>query len=176
MLLILFRHGIAEDDGPDGTDASRRLTPEGREKTLAASLGLSTFAEIRDIILTSPLTRAEQTAEIAAEVFGRPVETWNLLAGGAPQKIIKHVCRRPETVVMMVGHEPTFSMIVELLCAPDRTGGFVQLKKAGCACVDVTTAADHALVDAQLQWLATPKMLRRLASSVPDTSIYSGED
>jgi len=170
MLLMLFRHGIAEDDGPDGTDASRRLTAEGRDKTLAAALGLSTFADPPEVIFTSPLTRALQTGEILGEVFGRHVEEWDLLAGGAPQKIIKHICRRPEQNVMIVGHEPTFSMIVEMLCAPDHTGGFIQLKKAGCAAVDIKIN-EHGPVDAQLLWLAMPKMLRRLANAVADTTV-----
>jgi phosphohistidine phosphatase len=160
--LILFRHGIAEDMSTDGTDAERRLTEEGLKKTRQAAEGLARFADKPDVILTSPLVRAVQTAQIAGEVFGRTPQTMDLLADCLPEEILAELLERPEGVVMIVGHEPTFSMIVERLCTEGELDDFVQVKKAGAASVDVSEIVAGA-GRGRLLWLATPKMLRALA-------------
>jgi len=71
MKLYIFRHGIAEDVGPDGTDDSRRLTREGVDKTRKAAAGIARLGAKPDVILTSPKVRAAQTADLAAEVLAR---------------------------------------------------------------------------------------------------------
>src|ERR1051326_8244923 len=70
MQIYLLRHGIAEDAAPGQSDADRALTAEGREKLRrvlkrAAAAGVAPGA-----ILSSPLRRAIETAEIAAELLG----------------------------------------------------------------------------------------------------------
>jgi len=162
MKLLVFRHGIAEDHGPDGTDASRRLTDEGVARARSAALGLAVIAEAPEVILTSPKVRAVQTAEAAREVFDAKMVVEETLGEGTARAIVALLSRRLESRVMIAGHEPALSGVVERLCTGTE-GGFVPLKKAGCACVDVDFG--HAPPAASLLWLATPRMLRALAGA-----------
>jgi phosphohistidine phosphatase len=161
--LLVFRHGIAEDTADDGTDASRVLTPQGVQRTRKAARGLAEFCDPPDVILTSPKARARQTAEAAADAFGRPIEVLDELADGPPAPALEALAVRIEDTVMVVGHEPMLSELVEQICTGGRSVGFVDLRKAGCACLDVTLAPGGDATAATLLWLATPKMLRAAA-------------
>jgi len=158
MQLLLFRHGIAEAHGPDGSDTTRRLTDEGVRKTHQAAAGLSQFVEPPDVIYTSPLTRAQQTAQILGEVYGIVPQIVEVLAYGPAKAVIEALSDEDHQRVMLVGHEPTFSEIVERVCTASHAAGFVRMKNAGCACVEMIDGDI-----AQLLWLATPKMLRAAA-------------
>lgn len=163
MQLLIFRHGIAEDVGPDGDDASRRLTDEGIEKTRKAAQGLAKVAPSPDVILTSPLTRAAQTAAILAEAFGGEPRVMKSLAHGPVGSIVQDLRRRREATVMVVGHEPLLSRLIESLCTGNHPIDFVQMKKAGCALVDTPINDSGVARGGKLLWLATPKMLRAMA-------------
>jgi phosphohistidine phosphatase len=161
--LLVFRHGIAEDVSADGTDASRVLTAHGVERTRKAARGLTAFCDPPDVILTSPKTRARQTADAAADAFGSPIEVMAELADGPPGPALSALAARTEDTVMIVGHEPMLSELVEQVCTGGRPRGFVDLRKAGCACLDVTLRPDGRAAEATLLWLATSKMLRAAA-------------
>lgn len=165
MELLILRHGIAEDRGPDGGDDSRRLTDEGVKKTREAARGLAKFTDAPGAILASPKVRAAQTAEILAQTFGVTVETLPALGGASPQSIAEALSRREESVLMIVGHEPTLGDLVGRLCTQGKFDGFVEMKKAGCACMDVdwSRSPRGATDRAKLLWLATPGMLRAIA-------------
>jgi phosphohistidine phosphatase len=160
MRLLVFRHGIAESRAADGTDASRALTEQGVERTRAAARGLATFADRPDVILSSPKTRALQTAREAATAFGCEVEVLAALSDGPPADTLRALAARAEGTVMIVGHEPMLSELVEQACTGDRRLGFVDMRKAGCACLDVALEPGGEATAATLLWLATPKMLR----------------
>jgi phosphohistidine phosphatase len=162
MRLFVFRHGIAEEHAADGTDASRMLTSEGLERTRAAARGLHRIADPLDVILTSPKTRALQTANEAGAAFGCAVGVLEALSGGPPGATLRALASRSERAVMIVGHEPMLSELVEQVCTGDRRLGFVDLRKAGCACLDVGLQSNGDVTSATLLWLATSKMLRAL--------------
>jgi phosphohistidine phosphatase len=161
--LLVFRHGIAEDTAADGTDASRVLTPQGVERARRAARALARLSDPPDVILTSPKVRARQTADAAAEAFERPVEVLDELADGPPGPALRVLAGRPEETVMIVGHQPMLSELVEQACTGGRSRGFVDLRKAGCACLDVTFDSSGDATTATLLWLATSKMLRAAA-------------
>lgn len=162
MRLLVFRHGIAEEHAADGTDASRVLTPEGVERTRSAARGLHRIADPLNVILTSPRMRAVQTANEAAAVFGCAVAVLEALSGGSPDETLRALAGRGEQAVMIVGHEPMLSELVEQVCTGDHRLGFVAMRKAGCACVDVVLQPNGDVTAATLLWLATPRMLRAL--------------
>ena len=170
MLLLLFRHGIAEDVGPAGDDASRRLTPRGRRRTAQAAAGLLKVCEKPDAILTSPKARAAQTAAILGEAFDVHPQTAPALARDT-DAILALLRGRAEATVMLVGHEPMLSDVAERLCAGADGAGhaFIDLKKAGCICLDVPDLAS--VGHARLVWVLPPRVLRALADAPPD-----GED
>jgi phosphohistidine phosphatase len=162
MRLLVFRHGIAEEHAADGHDASRVLTAEGVERTRAAARGLARIADPLDIILTSPKMRALQTANEAGAAFGCAVEVLGCLSGGSPDEALRGLAARGEQAVMIVGHEPMLSELVEQVCTGSRRLGFVDMRKAGCACLDVVLQSSGDVTAATLLWLATPRILRAL--------------
>ena len=167
MQLYFLRHGKAvEPGGPDACDdASRALTPDGITEIEAEAEVLDRLGVRPDVIWTSPLLRARQTAEIVARRLGlekRLMET-ELLAPGCDLDRLRKLLERQGTVerVMLVGHEPDFSsMVGDLISA---RGVAMELKKGGLAVVqlDGSVRAGKGV----LRWLVPPKLLVRCASS-----------
>jgi phosphohistidine phosphatase len=107
MRLIVVRHAEAEPGDPDEL---RPLTPSGRDA--ARALGEQLAQEQIDVILTSPLLRARETAEAIARGANAPVEVDDRLAPGATAAATREaVAGRGDTVVT-VGHQPACSEIV----------------------------------------------------------------
>jgi len=158
--LHLVRHGKAEDIAPDATDDSRRLTEEGRRDFRRGAEGLASLGIHFDRILTSPLVRARETAEILAEVLDGPApERLDVLAFGDEVEILAAVAHAGEEVAL-VGHEPTLGRLLSLaVCG--RIGGGTPLRRGGVACIDFARTA--APGRGALAWLLAPKQLRRLA-------------
>ena len=139
MHLIFFRHGDAEDVGPDGSDYARRLTPKGDTQNRLVAEAIRDAGYEPDRVVSSPLTRAEQTAAAVAEILtpGREPGIDERLACGAglgdTQGIIQD---HGGDLVVLVGHEPDFSRLVGRLIG----GGAVEMKKSGA----YTIAQDEA--------------------------------
>ena len=156
MELYFLRHGIAEDAGPAGTgDAGRRLTKEGIAKMRAEARGLRRLGVSIDTLLSSPLVRAHETAEIVAKELGVELQLADALAPGCDAQRLFDLLgeHRAAERVMVVGHEPDFSAMIGALTGGSR----VQLKKGGLARVDMEVLEPGA---ATLVWLLPPKVLR----------------
>ncbi len=160
MQIYLVRHGIAQDRDANVADGERQLTDEGVEKTRQAAGGLAKVIDPPEIILTSPLARAVQTAQIVSDVFGAPVEQAPVLAEPNVRAMVDMLEERGEYRLILVGHEPTLSELAELLCF-GQVAGRVVLKKAGG--IGIATEGLPRPGSGELHWLATPKMLRKLA-------------
>lgn len=112
MRLLLFRHAEAVWTGGDvSSDWARHLTPGGRTHALRCGESLASLGERIDVILTSPLSRAVQTAELMARSFDAPVQTSSTLE---PESRLSRFIDRlealaPASTVLAVGHEPLMS-------------------------------------------------------------------
>jgi len=113
MWLVIIRHAKAEDAldfaRTGQPDARRPLTDSGRKRMRRAVAGLIREVEFIDVLASSPLLRARQTAEIVAEAYvGRTVIELDLLApGGEPEQLRAWLRgQRDDVVVAIVGHEP----------------------------------------------------------------------
>src|SRR5438445_10497165 len=136
MLLYLLRHGIAEDHG-SRSDDERELTDEGKEKTRAAMNAvkkMKLFAP--ELVISSPLIRAKQTAEIAMESFakGAKFEIDDAVKSGAEvtdtMALVAKWAKKYERI-MLVGHEPHMSHFGSaLLGSPTPV---IEMKKAALA-------------------------------------------
>jgi phosphohistidine phosphatase len=165
MQLLIIRHGRAEDRAPDGLDASRRLTDDGRARMREIARGLKTQIERIDVIATSPLPRAHETATIVAEVLGTAApETLDLLAPGVDARAL--VCwlaqQRTATTVAIVGHEPDLSRIVGQLIA-DSGPVRIQIKKGSICLIEFDSRP--ALGAGRLLSLMQPAQLRCMSPS-----------
>ncbi len=168
MDLLVVRHAIAEErdafaaqGGAD--DAERPLTGEGRRRFERGARGLRTLVDSVELLATSPLLRALETAEILADVYGIEIgaRLRALAPDAKPAELVPWLRRqRRRRLVAIVGHEPHLSSLVEHLLV-GRRGGFVELKKGG-ACL-LALGESPAPGRAKLTWLLTAGQLRRLA-------------
>lgn len=164
--LYLVRHAIAEprDDTNYPDDAERPLTSKGKRKMEEVSQGLVRLGVEFDWILSSPLVRARETAEVLAKESsydGEVTLTETLAPGGSINALLQMLAKRPEArSVALVGHEPDLShLLAELVAASDSAGlGF---RKGGVALV--AFSKNPARGQGELVWLLTPKVLRQLA-------------
>jgi phosphohistidine phosphatase len=155
MLVYFVRHGIAEEaETFKGTDAERPLTSEGRRKMAAIGERLADLKIEPKAILTSPLVRARQTAEIVAKALGGPVEDDGRLAGDFDYHLLGAILkeRTKAKSLMLVGHEPNMSAVIGHAIG----NAHVELKKGAVACVEFR---DPASPRGQLLWLVPPKIL-----------------
>lgn len=132
MELLLIRHGKAEGHGLPGGDGARALVEKGRLQARKVGRLLLEQDLVPDLVLTSPLTRARETAEILAEVSGAsaPVQEAWLACGMRPEEAMQELSAYTETMgrVAIVGHEPDFSRLAGYVLGAE--GGYVQVKKA----------------------------------------------
>lgn len=102
----LVRHGAAEPAAAAGSDAARRLTPEGRAAFAAHARALAPRLAVSRVV-TSPLVRARETAALLAEATGARVEEDPALASGASDgAALLALARRLGAGVALVGHNP----------------------------------------------------------------------
>lgn len=150
MHLYLLRHGVAEERTAwRGDDDLRPLTPKGERGVERVAALLTNAGVAPAVIISSPLARAEMTARIVAESLGAPVVTDELLAGPCLGRDLPGLLARVDGGdVMLVGHEPTMSVLLE-----DLTGARTAFKKGACARVDLDGPGAAAGV---LAWLVTP--------------------
>ena len=160
MKLYLVRHGIAEPHNVT-PDEKRALTPEGRLKIRQAAEGLRRLGIKFDLILTSPLTRARQTAEIVAAELGQTkITEMRELVGDVDPKITVEALKPYQKIesLALVGHNPHLEGLLALLIAGSDRGANISLKKGGVARLDAELSDTR--IKAALTWLATPKLLR----------------
>jgi phosphohistidine phosphatase len=142
-MIWLLRHGDAEDGSPD---SERPLTEKGREQARAVGAALKALGVEIDACMSSPKLRSAETARLACEPLGVEPELEPKLAGGPFDAEALAAGLGEE--VLLVGHDPDFSMAVHSL-----TGAQVRMKKGGLAGVQ----------KGELIVLLRPRELKRLA-------------
>jgi phosphohistidine phosphatase len=152
MKLCFLRHGEADWPNWDKPDDERPLTERGRREMKRVAKFLERLKLVPDAILTSPLPRASQTAEIAGKRFGIELQTEPALAHGFNiERLRRLLAKRPAECVVMVGHEPEFSEVIKEL-----TGGEVKISKAGVALLEI----NRTCTSGTLLWLFPPKFAK----------------
>ena len=112
MKLLLVRHGKAEDVSPSGSDAERVLSESGKRRMKKIARALSFIAKEPTTIATSPLVRAQQTAEILAHEFDDCDVTVrsDLELGASTKELVTWLSEfDASSSVLCVGHEPGLS-------------------------------------------------------------------
>ena len=121
MWIYLLRHGIAEDPRPGLVDDDRALTDEGRARLRAASKAWSLLVHPPELVITSPLRRARETAEIFRNTFDveAPLRVEEAVVPGAgPARVVtlleSEMLSRTGSVAV-VGHEPNIGYVLGAL-------------------------------------------------------------
>ena len=157
--LYLIRHGIAEKRGdawPD--DAKRPLSEEGMTRMRKSMRGLARMDVTLDVILTSPLVRTRQTAEIVAGGLDpRPsvVNVESLAPDGNYAAVVVDLQKHArKTRIGLVGHEPAIGELAARLIGSRHR---IEFKKGAVCRIDVDEIPPGGPGD--LRWLLTPKIL-----------------
>ncbi|NWG11963.1 MAG: phosphohistidine phosphatase SixA [Acidobacteria bacterium] len=164
MILYIVRHSDAVPSGTPGVSEDQRpLTDKGIRKMREVARGLRLIGVQPELIFTSPLPRARQTADIVAEETGGLVEVAECLApaGSRPELYRELRAHRKQESLMIVGHQPSLGEIAGEIAwgSPDHC---LEIKKGG-ACALELTKLDPAPTGTLL-WLVTPALLRRVES------------
>ncbi len=164
--VFLVRHAIAEDKAPSRKDGDRALTDEGREKMQQACLGLRAMDVRLDLVLSSPLRRARETAEIVAATLGKvSIEIVPELSSGEDQRQVLRALRafdRFESLAA-VGHQPDLGSLASLLLTGDLELAWLPFKKGAVACFEADL--DTTQPRGRLEWFLQPSWLRALGKS-----------
>jgi phosphohistidine phosphatase len=164
MELLIVRHAIAfeRDRHRWRDDGARPLSPAGIRRARKAAAGLKEFTKPPDRLLTSPLVRARQTAQILTEVAGWPPaeEIPELSPGETPQALLTLLGRDRSQLLALVGHQPDLGALLTACLLGQGEALPIEMKKNAAACLSFQGAPRAGR--AALKWLATPRMLRAL--------------
>lgn len=168
MDLYFMRHGIAEIQEESGisSDAERPLTAKGIKKLQKVAKGILVLGISFDRVLTSPLLRARQSADLIAKALNMESaveELPELAPESAPRELLSSLGKYHESkALLLVGHQPLLGATVSLLLSKGDELD-VRLKKGGLCYIEVEKLPPEG--GAALHWMLTPKQLRRLAGS-----------
>jgi len=167
MQLVIIRHAIAVEPEEAAkeklSEAERPLTKEGRKKMRAAATGLTRAIDRIDLLASSPLVRARETAEIVADAYGgMKVATIDELKPGKPVKLVLQWLQgQPaDATIAVVGHEPQLGMLISHMLAGERKRSFVEVRKGSATLLDFPEQVKAG--GAVLQWMLKPSQLRDL--------------
>lgn len=167
MRICLVRHAIADERGPAYPDDSLRpLTREGIERMGEAAAGIARLF-VPALIVSSPYTRARQTADIVAAALdpAAPVVERSELATADDLALFTWTNERRVDDVAFVGHEPYLSATLALLLTGDAAGMAAPFKKGAAALLSCPQGA--APGTAALEWFVQPAGLRAIGRSLP---------
>lgn len=169
MRLFLMRHGIAGNrEKWTGDDAARPLTSEGLKKTRQAARGLQICQPTLDLVASSPLLRAEQTARAVREIYvvadaaAPPLAIWPELGSAEVERLLPRLraLQGVETVVL-VGHEPGLGRLAAHLLSGSPDSLTLDFKKAAVCALDL----DADFLRATLRWHMGPRQLRLIGKA-----------
>lgn len=159
MELYILRHGEAEPRESGTADGDRALIKKGKSEVRDVAKAARRAKVDPQLILTSPLKRARETAEIAASVFkGCAIkETDALLPDASPDAAWKAACSNAKNSrVILVGHEPHLSHVLSFLLEGEIA---VDLKKGALVRIDTPKRTGNP--NGVLKWMITPRLARR---------------
>jgi len=169
MIVYFLRHASAgQSKANPAQDAKRPLDKQGIEQCGYVGRALASVDVQVDVIISSPLKRATQTASLVANEIGHdsklifsPALAGDAEFDGFRQLLEKHL---KQDAVMVVGHNPSLSRFLSLMLSGNATDKAVDLKKGAVARVEWDSRKP-----AILHWCLTPKLIR----SIYDTAAKS---
>jgi len=170
MELYVIRHAISEPLGTrhEFSDEKRPLTEEGRRRMREVVKGLKKLGVQLDLIITSPLVRAVETAEILAGSLGMNKKEIHQTRALAPGAVVEELFAEIKNEagaesIAIEGHQPDLGHLISRMVQSDDSLLSIQLKKGGICCINVSETVPALRGD--LMWFLTPKQLRMLAKA-----------
>ena len=169
-----MRHGCAGNRLSDPTkDTKRQLTVSGKKEVVEIAKSLKKLGVNFNVIISSPLTRAFQTAKIIAKEYKliEQIEQFEELKPNGSKDFLYNKLSKSniDSVILIVGHEPYLSsMINDIISKNDDTDrnyntnhNNIILKKAGLSRIKITSTVPK--LKGELRWLLTPRILKKLS-------------
>ena len=161
--LYLIRHGVAAERGEDYPDDSKRpLTNAGISRLRKEAKALDELGVALDHIITSPLVRTRQTADIFAESMkSKPSVSQSdaLAPAGTSTAVIQELAKHMRKArIAVVGHEPNIGELAGRLIGARMP---LEFKKGAICRIDFEVFPPKGI--GQLRWFITPRMLREIA-------------
>lgn len=160
-VLYLVRHGIAEEPTLQTNDAERALTPDGRKRMKEAAQGFAAISTLPTLILSSPLVRARETAEILQSVAAPEAKLTifePLDNNHSMEEIVAALPSGKGREIALVGHQPSLGELASYLLTGSQALVPLPFKKGGIAAISLSTLPPR--VPGTLEWFLTPKQLR----------------
>ena len=170
MDMFILRHGEAGKILTRGNskDSERALTVAGQKEIGEIASSLKELGITFDLIISSPLKRAHQTAAIVAKILKKEkkMQDWNeLKPEGNKQELYYKLTTSTQfkqySSIIVVGHEPYLTDVISDIISDGKGegGGHIVLKKAGLARIGITSFTPSNL-HGELKWLLTPRHLK----------------
>ena len=163
--VYLVRHGVAEDYSSSGRDFDRALTEEGRQKMARAASGLLSLEVQVDLLVSSPLVRARETADEIAQVYDSAErQVWEELSCGVDESALTNRLEEcdPLADVMLVGHEPDIGEMLAYWLTGRIAAFHTRVRKGSVSCVRAGMLPPQGR--ATLEWMLTARQLGRLGA------------
>jgi phosphohistidine phosphatase len=163
--VCLVRHAIAVERGSPGNedDGLRPLTPRGRARMEEAAQGLKRLF-VPQVIVTSPLVRARETADILLAAYGlQKTRICDALASGNDVELLRELDDVDSERIVCVGHEPHISNTLSWLLTGEHDMMSAVFKKGAAALVSSSDRPGPG--HCALEWLVQPATLRAIAMS-----------
>jgi phosphohistidine phosphatase len=175
MDIYFLRHASAGHYNPAGNDDKRPIDKTGVQQSHDVGRALAALDLKLDVVISSPLTRAMQTAEIAAGELGHKnkIVIDDALCPEASYEEFEDLLVRygKNKAIMLVGHNPSMTEFLNRILAGSDSAGFIDFKKGAVAKVEKDESET-----AVLKWCMTPKVVRAIqqasaSSSRPKTTL-----
>jgi phosphohistidine phosphatase len=158
--LYLIRHGIAEERGPQWPDDTKRpLTAKGIAALKQEAKALANLDVTFDLIISSPLTRTRQTADVfSARLSGKPTVVLSdaLTPAGTSEAVVQEIASEAHKGrVALVGHEPNIGELCAHLIGASSP---IEFKKGAICRIDVEALPPKGF--GQLRWFLPPRILK----------------
>jgi phosphohistidine phosphatase len=169
MIIYFLRHASAgEPLANPKKDEKRALDKEGVEQCGYVGRALAAIEAQVDVILSSPLKRATQTASLVGNEMGYEgkLQIETALRPGATFADFRRLLEKYARLeaIMVVGHNPNLSQFLGLMVSDSGCEASIDLKKGGVARLEMRRRAGT------LQWCLTPKVLRTLYATAVESS------
>jgi phosphohistidine phosphatase len=162
MDLFILRHGKAEQSS-DRADGKRALTADGKDEMRKIGKWMHQKKFRFDVIATSPLTRAYETAEIVARLLGQKerLVVWEELGPGGDLDALSYRSSLygEDAAIILIGHEPMLSTLISRIISGYDTGSLI-LAKGGLA--KIRNFSFDKRPSGELQWLLTPVQMMEM--------------
>ena len=170
MELFILRHGEAGQRSSQASDRTRPLTTAGKTEVLEIAKALKIIGLKFDVIVTSPLKRAYDTAMIVSDIFkiGNRVQTWNELAPeGKRTEVYRKISElREDYAVLIVGHQPLLGEIINDMIHKQKSSPCnLLLKKGGLVRIRLLSKSN--VPRGELRWVLSPRILRNIHKKNP---------